>query len=464
MTYSGLRAKQQGTHEPVGTLSEGWLAEMRQASRYRRRRKFRMPFRFIVLTTIWLLSDPLQALEYNYPYHDPYLATATSAILDDGPVPPKSQIVRVPGLPGRNQLPSLEGRGELSVALYQQKQPAPLLFILSGVGTNPYFGPATYLARVFYQAGSHVVVLPSPLSWNFALSASRSGAPGYAPADARDLYEVMQKCLALLRSGYQIQITRINFLGLSLGALEGAYLSVIDADAQKIGIEKYLLVNPPLDLTYALKKLDQWDGLRYKFGAEKSKAIVAKAIGIVGSFAKDSRDDPAVFDRLAKQFGGFTAEELQFLICVDLQMLLPELVYVTQLIHDQKILTSARNQLRKRLREANDLTFVDYNEKIAVPLWRLQTGQREADVETFMKQGSLSPILDRLRENKKVQIMHNADDPLVDKGSIEQLKEALGDQVVVYPHGGHLGNIWYPENREYTLRFFKTAQETTAGR
>ena len=77
--------------------------------------------------------------------------------------------------------------------------------------------------------------------------------------------------------------------GYIVGALEGAYLSVIDADAQKIGIERYLLVNPPLDLTYSLKKLDEWDGLRYKFGAEKSKAIVAKALGIVGSFSKDSR-------------------------------------------------------------------------------------------------------------------------------------------------------------------------------
>ena len=39
-----------------------------------------------------------------------------------------------------------------------------------------------------------------------------------------------------------------------MGALEGAHLSVIDADEKKIGIAKYLLVNPPLDLAYAVKK------------------------------------------------------------------------------------------------------------------------------------------------------------------------------------------------------------------
>jgi hypothetical protein len=51
--------------------------------------------------------------------------------------------------------------------------------------------------------------------------------------------------------------------------------------------------------------------------------------------------------------------------------------------------------------------------------------------------------------------MHNADDFLADKKSIEELIEALGDQVTLYPHGGHLGNLWFPENKEYVLRLFR---------
>src|ERR1041384_1704439 len=110
-----------------------------------------MPFTFILLITLVFSLSSAEADDYNYPYHDPYLATATSAILDDGGL--KSQIVHVPGLPNRNNLPSLEGRGDVSVALYRQNHTAPLLFILSGIGSNSYFGVATYLARVFHQAG-----------------------------------------------------------------------------------------------------------------------------------------------------------------------------------------------------------------------------------------------------------------------------------------------------------------------
>jgi hypothetical protein len=125
-------------------------------------------------------------------------------------------------------------------------------------------------------------------------------------------------------------------------------------------------------------------------------------------------------------------------------------------IRDQKVLRAPKDQIRKRLEEAKGLTFMDYNEKIGLPLWRLQTAEPQADLENFIKRGSLARILDRLRGNAKVRIMHNADDPLANRKSIEELKEALRDQVTLYPYGGHLGNLWFPENKEYVLRQFRT--------
>jgi hypothetical protein len=419
---------------------------------------FTVRLHFMVLTALCFSWSAVQADDgYKYPYHDPYVATITAALLNADDLTPrlKRQVVQVPGLAGRNQLPTLEGRGELKVTLYRQTQPAPLLFILSGIGSNPYFGLATYFAGIFHAEGSHIVILPSPMTWNFAVAASRSGAPGYAPEDARDLYDVMQKTLVILRTRYNVKTTRINFLGASLGALEGAYLSVIDAEERKIGIDTYLLINPPLDLSYGLEKVDEWDRLQDKLGRNKAKGLLAKAVGIVESFAKDKRDDPTIFERFTKAFAGFTREQLQFLIAEDLQILLPELVYVTQVIHDQRVLKAPSDEVRKRLEEAKSFTFKDYTERIAVPLWRVQAGTPDADLESFTKRGSLASILDRVRGNGRVHIMHNADDFLADRRSIEELKETLGDQLKLYPYGGHLGNLWYPENKEHALRLFR---------
>jgi hypothetical protein len=416
----------------------------------------RFHFALAVLAALGLLTRSIEAADYNYPYRDPYLATATSAILgnDEATARVESNVLRVPGLPGRNKLPGLEGRGDLSLAFYRQNQAAPLLFILAGVGSNPYFGVGPYLASLFYRAGSHVVILPSPMNWNFALSASTSGAPGYAPADARDLYDVMQKTLTTLRDRYDVKPTVIRFLGVSLGALEGAYLSVIDADEGKIGVANYLLINPPLDLHYALKKIDEWSRLGQKFGPERSRGLVSKALAIVDSFSDETPDDPAVIDRLAKKLGGFTTEELQYLIAETLQSQLYELIYVTQVIQDQNVLPAPKDDRRKRLQEAKSFTLVDYYWKIAVPLWRKQLGDSQADPESLLQRSSLAPIMDRLRSNPKVHILHNVDDFLAERKSIEALKEALGDQVTLYPYGGHLGNIWYPENKKTVLRFF----------
>ncbi|HWN92432.1 MAG TPA: hypothetical protein VNQ15_13510, partial [Verrucomicrobiae bacterium] len=86
---------------------------------------------------------------------------------------------------------------------------------------------------------------------------------------------------------------------------------------------------------------------------------------------------------------------------------------------------------------------------------RVQAAAPDADLESFTKRGSLAPILDRIRGNARVHIMHNADDFMADRKSIEELKETLGDQVKLYPYGGHLGNLWYPETREYAVRLFR---------
>jgi hypothetical protein len=382
----------------------------------------------MVLAALCLAWSSVEAQDYRYPFRDPYIATATAAILSgDGLTPkPKRQVVHVPGLPNRNHMPALEGRGEVSVAFYRQHHPAPLLFILSGIGSNAYFGLATYFAGLFYQEGFHVVILPSPMSWNFALAASRSGAPGYAPEDARDLYDAMQRTLEVLRTRHNVTTTGIHFMGASLGALEGAYLSVIDAEERKIGIDRYLLLNPPLDLTYALDKIDEWTALQATFGGDKSKRLVGRALAIVESFSKERLDDPAVFDRFAKEFASFTTEEIQFLIATALQATLPELVYVTQGVHDERVPADAKDEARKRLRASKNMTFKEYGEKIALRWWTQDSVEPPGDLNSFAGRGSLTPILDQLRGNAKVHIVHNADDVLVERASIEALQAALG--------------------------------------
>lgn len=418
------------------------------------------PIRVALVALLIGLAPFGAAAQYNYPLDDPYIATATIAILRDKDLS-YSSILRLPGLAGRNNLLSLAGRGHVSLALYRQARPAPLLFILPGLGATPYFGVAPYLGNMFHAVGYHVVILPSPMSWNFALAASRSGAPGYAPADARDLYDVMQNTLRMLRADRRIKITGIDFLGFSLGALQGAHLSVIDAAQGRIGIDKYLLINPPLDLAYADQKLDEWNTLAQRLGRQRGQEIISRALAIVDSFAQEPLGEVATFKRLAQRFQSFERADLQLLIAENFERQLAELGYVTQVIHDQGVLSAPPDDRRTRLAEARKFSILDYERKIGLPLWRKQIGDFDADLPTLLQRSSVASLYDRLRTNPKVHIVHNQDDFLVETSAIEALKAAMGDQVTLYPRGGHLGNIWFPANQDYFRRYFKPNANTT---
>lgn len=392
------------------------------------------------------LGRSVDPSEYKYQFHDPYLASITAGAMSPDGLNRgvKREVIHVRVLPGRDNVPMLEGRGEASVALYRQRGAAPLVFVLGGIGSNPYFGLGPYYAALFHKQGAHVVILPSPMSWNFALAASQSGVPGYTPDDARDLYRLMQATLARLRSGYGVEATSVDFLGASLGALEGAYVSVLDEDEGKIGIRRYLLLNPPLDLTYALGKLDEWQALGATLGKERAAKVGLKARGLMEDYIDDRRQSSnASFDRAAREFARFSPEELQFIVAQYIRLVVPELVYVSQAVDDQSLLKAPKGAARNRLQEAKAFSLKDYEEKIAKP--RLRRDEEAGD---------LSAILDRLRANPRVHIMHNADDILVEPTAIAELKKVMGDHMTVYPYGGHLGNLWHAQNREDILRFF----------
>src|SRR4029078_5866956 len=75
-------------------------------------RHFAKPLLFALVPLIALLSlapRSVQAADYNYPYHDPFLATATTAILSDDrtKAQDKPTIVHCPGFTVRINGPTL---------------------------------------------------------------------------------------------------------------------------------------------------------------------------------------------------------------------------------------------------------------------------------------------------------------------------------------------------------------------
>src|SRR5690554_438466 len=107
-----------------------------------------------ILTVLLLCICPITFAKrvdessYGYPYKNAYTATATVAILKDRAqryVWEETQHLELELIPGRNEVPLLEGKGKLRVRYSPHPGPAPLIFLLPGFGGSAYSGAARYL-------------------------------------------------------------------------------------------------------------------------------------------------------------------------------------------------------------------------------------------------------------------------------------------------------------------------------
>ena len=65
-----------------------------------------------------------------------------------------------------------------------------------------------------------------------------------------------------------------------------------------------------------------------------------------------------------------------------------------------------------------------------------------------------SAVACTLRSAKKITVMHNADDIILEPGEIDFFKEVFGDRATIYPVGGHCGNMDYPDNVTHMVAAF----------
>ena len=74
---------------------------------------------------------------------------------------------------------------ELRYSLAYHKHAAPLIIVIAGTGSGHNSPNMQVLQRTFYQAGFHVLSLPSPTHPNFIASTSQSSLPGHPIEDAK---------------------------------------------------------------------------------------------------------------------------------------------------------------------------------------------------------------------------------------------------------------------------------------
>lgn len=422
--------------------------------------------RQLALCLILLLFSGGLVSAYDYPFSDPYVATVVNTPAEyaaqlPAEIPVKIDTIRM--FPDRNVPGILWTLDELRYSTIRQKGPAPLIFLVAGTGASFTSAKMQVMQKAFYQAGYHVVSLSSPTHPNFIVAASASGVPGHLQEDSADLYKVMQAIWQ--KHGKQMEVTDFYLSGYSLGAAQSAFIARLDEQEKAFNFRKVLLINPPVSLYNSVMILDEMLEKNIPGGPDNFNAFYKR---LIAAFSDVYAQGEAVefndqFLYKAYQYRKPQSDEpLKALIGLDFRISSQNMVFTSDVLTKAGYVVPKNLVLRRHDRVTDyakvlsRLTFVDYFEGLLLPHFQA----RDANLTAAMLINALSlrSIDDYLRTSPKFGLIHNEDDLILQSGEIEYLRDLFGSRATIFPHGGHCGNMGFPDNVTAMVGFFQAAR------
>ena len=409
---------------------------------------------------IWLLAAVLATVSaraaetYDYPYKNADVASLTAFIMKAQAKDPTYKTMEVSSIAGRDKTFLVEGRGNFKFHFYPQNKSAPLIFVIADIGGSSVSGYMLYESELLQQNGYNVITISSPFFWNFIISSSQTGLPGITDEDARDMYRSMQLALEKVKVEHKQEITKIGVLGLGLGGLDAAHISVLDKREKKLNISRYLLINPVVNLLESITEFEHRAALSKAMNPSRVQQIKEKAFNFAyeALTSKSNINDPEYFLNLDKKFV-LAENEYKFLSGGLLHMGIGDTIFASQLVNDRGVLKSRLDRWHwdSRHDEVDAMGFDGYLSQLIVP----EFSKKYPKLIDIAKHANFNIVRQDIIENENVFLMHNADDFLVTADQLDYLKNIFGQaRTRIYPAGGHLGNLWFAPNKADVLNVF----------
>ena len=403
------------------------------------------------------------AAAYDYPFSDPYVATVVNTPMEYAEVLPTEVPVKFDTLkmfPERKVPGILWNLDELRYSYVRQNGPAPLIFLIAGTGASFNSAKMQVMQKAFYRAGYHVISISSPTHPNFVVAASTSSVPGHLEEDSADLYKVMQTVWQKLQQ--KMEATDFNLAGYSLGAAQSAFIAKLDEQDKVFNFRKVLLINPPVSLYNSVLILDELLELNIPGGLDNFNVFYDRIINAFSDVYAHGENVDFNNDFLfqAYKYRKPTSDDpLKALIGTSFRISSENMVFTSDVmtkagyVVPKNLVLRRHDNVRDYAKVLGHLTFLDYFRGILLPHFQdLNPQTTEADL---IRQLSLRSIEDYLRTSPKFGLIHNEDDIILLPGEIDYLRGVFGDRARIFPHGGHCGNMAYPENVAAMVGFFQ---------
>lgn len=410
-----------------------------------------------------LISSVLVLAEYKYPFQNPNVATilGSSTLMLEGvteKVPTKEYNIKLPwAKPVPDHFWYNEG---FRFSLVSQEKKAPLIFLLAGTGSSHNSIRMEYFQRIFYDAGYHVVSISSPMNSNFIINASTSRMPGLVVDDSEDIYKIMKEIKKKISSN--IQIEDYYMVGYSLGATEVGILSWIDEREKEFNFKRVFMINPAVDLYKSALKLDRYMDFPENERAKKVAQMIESIIDTVVSSTLPeytSIDIETIFKIFSQK--KLSDKEMEQLIGGAFRLSSIDLNYIADVLNNRGVYVkepvSKFTPMFENFKKVNFATFEEYIERLALPYYQ-DNVKKDLTLEDLLEKARLSYIEEYLKSTPKIMAVTNADELILDSEDIEFLKSTFDDRLIIYPYGGHCGNMFFAPNVKVMLDFLKKGE------
>ena len=409
---------------------------------------------------------PIPTVAYHYPFDDPWVATVVGTPVEDqiaftDTTPPERRQVEL--FPGR---PIPEGfwyyDDGLNYSVMRQRGPAPLAFVISGTGADDRSDLTVSFARLLFERGYHVVLLPSPTHANFIVTASETFLPGQAEQDASDLLRAMHAIRDDLAS--DTTITGYDLAGYSLGAWHAAFVAKLDSEAPNgFGFKRVLMVNPPVSLYRSIGQVDTMLLRDLPDGVDSLKTFLDRTVARLSQvYASTDALDFSRQDVTLRTYEALKPSDnsLATLIGLSFRLSTMNMLFTSDVMsHSGYIFPKDRpyettTPTSRYLAVAVRTSFLDYFSDVYEEFYRERRGG-PANRQALIAQSSLENIGPWLSEQKNIGLITNADDVILADGDLAILERIFRGRATVFPNGGHMGNFKERAVAAAIARFFQ---------
>ena len=402
----------------------------------------------------------LTAFSYNFPIEDPYSATiiGSATMMTPGVsenIPLKVYEIQIKD---KKEIPDVfwyASKFKFSFSKQKNKK-APLIFVLAGTGSDYSAIRVKFMQRIFYDAGYHTIAISSQMSQQFMISASTNAIPGMLIRDNEDIYKAMK--LAYNKIKDQVDVTDFYIMGYSLGGTNAAVLSYIDEKEKAFNFKRVFMVNPPVELYDSAVKLDKYlDDYTGGKSAGIERLLNTTLARVKGGLTSEYANIGA--DTIYEIVKGdiLSDTEKKAYIGLAFRLTSTDLNFISDFITKSHIYTKNPEKvdkftnMKEYFKAVNFATFEDYVNKIGFPYYKKYN--KDFTIEDLKREASLRVIEDYLRTSPKIAAVTNADELILNEKDIDYLKDIFKDRLIIYPKGGHCGNMFYKENVDVMVKF-----------